>query len=87
MAKQQIPATVLEALKSGYRIIRQTSKQVAKGRCAGTVHLENGSRPGLVNRMISSSGTIASLRTLPLWTGRLVRGGIWRESSPRLSAQ
>ena len=48
MAKQQIPATVLEALKSGYRIIRQTSKQVAKGRCAGTVHLENGSRPGLV---------------------------------------
>jgi len=42
-----LPATFQEALKSGYRVIGDSSREPQKGKRTGTVHLKNGSRPEL----------------------------------------
>jgi hypothetical protein len=47
MAMAKLPTTFQEALKSGYHIEKETSQETGKGKRAGTVHLKNGSRPGL----------------------------------------
>ena len=45
MAK--VPASFKEALKSGYRVIGESSLETENGQRVGTLHLKNGSRPEL----------------------------------------
>jgi len=46
MAK--LPGSFTEALKSGYRVIGESSLETDNGKRVGTIHLKNGSRPELL---------------------------------------
>lgn len=44
----RLPVTFTEALKSGYRVIGESSLEIESGERIGMLHLKNGSRPELL---------------------------------------